>query len=200
MLLPKTSLYLGEEDFVTSDLHLNDAGIVKRRYASGVDSMMEHMASVWDRRVPAEATVLVLGDVFTVGKTAAFEWLRHRTGAKILVPGNWDKPDESWVVENGGPFLNIYQQLSVAFAGGMTAHVSHYDYLAPHRKPDDYPRPIDTGGEVLLHGHTHSPKRLRLTEKGSLQVHVGWEAWRAPVKVGDLVQWISKEEASPWRA
>ncbi len=184
-----SSVTLREDDVFTSDLHLGDESMLRRRYERDLGRMHSAMARSWDRVVGDEQRVFVLGDVFTRGKETAFAWLKDRPGRKILVRGNWDNTDDSWLLHEGGPFDNVIDIIQVALTDGTLGWMSHYPYRRageeskPRLDEPDFRMP-------LIHGHTHSPKKLSIAAKGSLQVHVGWEAWRTPVtleRIGDYV-------------
>lgn len=41
-------------------------------------------------------------------------------------------------------------------------------------------------GKTMLHGHTHHKRKLSRTHKGTLQVHVGFDAWRRPASYEEI--------------
>jgi len=62
--------------------------------------------------------------------------------------------------------------------GETLCWLSHYPYGHPKNVGSDH---------VLVHGHTHQPKKMKRFKNGTLMLHVGWDAWRRMVSEDDLV-------------
>ena len=45
-----------------------------------------------------------------------------------------------------------------------------------------------TRSHTLIHGHTHDTDRRTTSPAGTLQLHVGWDAWRGPVSLHELTR------------
>lgn len=168
-----------------SDLHLGDETLLKRRYSKSVDQMDAHLAACWDAKVGAEDEVWVLGDVAR-GRSEGYlrDWFEARSGTKHLILGNWDEwltPDE-WRLRVGFRSAWVERFLTI---GGVNVLMSHYPYGHRRNEEDEY---------VLVHGHTHKPKKVSHAFNGSLMVHVGWDSWRRMVSENDIAKIIEKEQ------
>jgi calcineurin-like phosphoesterase family protein len=52
-------------------------------------------------------------------------------------------------------------------------------------------------GAPIIHGHTHSPEQVSFSNEGTIQVHVGVDAWDfTPVEQGVVVQIV--KDAGHW--
>lgn len=160
-----------------SDLHLGDETLLKRRYSKTVEQMDSHLAARWDARVGKEDEVFVLGDVAR-GRTREYlrDWFEARSGTKHLVLGNWDEhwDPEIWL---GLGFFTVSSVMFIDLAD-QQALLSHYPY-GHDRNPEK--------DRLLIHGHTHQPKKMKRSKNGTLMLHVGWDAWRRMVSEDDLV-------------
>lgn len=80
-------------------------------------------------------------------------------------------------------------------------NLSHFPYLgdADHADTDRYEQwRLPDHGTPLIHGHTHGTERVTWTNAGTLQIHVGIDAWRRPVpehEIVDLVQQAQETRA-----
>lgn len=163
----------------TSDLHLGDLWASKLRYCPGdVPKMHEQLASRWDRRVKKDDTIWILGDVLLedwIEVDAAAEWLAARPGRKHVVLGNHDDPAQITRL----PVSHIVHTAHVRL-GGRIVTMNHYpETTARHG--------------VLLHGHTHQPRKRAVREDGQINLHVGWEAWRRPASEHELAAMIEED-------
>jgi calcineurin-like phosphoesterase family protein len=189
-------------DFLTSDTQLFDESLVKWRFADSLERLHERTARDWDATVPADATVLVLGDAVAYRVAESLEWFSQRPGTKILITGNWDEvnplyagtrevADEGWhEIFTGG----IFDRGSV-FIGPVAFMASHYTYNNTAKAEWLVDRGCgwkDTG-MPLLHGHTHSRKRVTRSTKGTLQLHVGLDAWKKPVSGQQILERAEQE-------
>lgn len=72
--------------------------------------------------------------------------------------------------------------------------MSHFPYNAPggdHTEINRYPQwRLPDLGSPLIHGHTHSDERVSFTENGTVQVHVGIDAWKRPVSLDEVLDLI----------
>lgn len=186
-------IHLGERDFVTSDTHINDKSVARRRYCGDdVEKMNRTLAEKWDYAVGVDSTVLVLGDVIIGDVQAGFDWFRARPGKKILVAGNWDEVHwmhepssdtlQKWLTINGGPFEMVMPMKARVSLMGTEFEACHYPYGRSEKWS------VVDEGRPLLHGHTHSSKKISTSSAGSLQVHAGWDAWRKLAPVPALLE------------
>lgn len=72
-------------------------------------------------------------------------------------------------------------------------HLSHF----PYTRDDDPDRHAQWSlrdlGTPLIHGHTHSTEKVSRSAAGTLQIHVGIDAWRRPVAEHEIVELIENE-------
>lgn len=169
----------------TSDLHLGHANIISycdRPYYS-VDQMNEALIDNWNTHVEDGDEVWVLGDAAMGKLTETLPLVGLLTGYKILLPGNHDRvwrglapkkrwPDERYLDAGFGRIEHGDMGIVELTLGEHSVIASHFPYQAGQKDgrfsgnhPTDY-------GSPLLHGHTHSPVRV----KGRM-IHVGVDAW-----------------------
>ena len=80
--------------FFTSDPHFFHKNIIKYcdRPFSDVDEMNEALIHAWNKVVPEDGVVFVLGDVTMGSTTSAIKWVMHQLkGTKYLAIGNHDR-------------------------------------------------------------------------------------------------------------
>ena len=72
------------------------------------------------------------------------------------------------------------------------AYLSHFPYTGDHGE-DRYPQwRLPDLLVPLIHGHTHGPEKVTRTPAGTLQIHVGIDAWRRPVAEHEIVDLIKE--------
>jgi len=195
------ALTLKLTDYVTSDIQLFDEGLVKWRWATSLEHLHARTADDWDATVPDDATVLVVGDCMVGHSEEGLEWFSQRPGKKILITGNWDAVDPVW---NSNPlvevesWLEVFDQIMHRASVRVEDHLflaSHYTYgnVAKNPRLKELKAGFSDSGIPLMHGHTHSRKRVTRSEAGTLQMHVGWDAWKKPVSVQALIDRASTE-------
>lgn len=164
----------------TSDLHLGDPYMAKRRYCG--DDVAKHdawLAKRWDAVVQPRDEVWVLGDVVNGMSKARFAlWLQKRPGFKHLVIGNWDEEMTSDLrVWQALGFSSAQFTALITLSNGQTARLTH----APQR--------VEPGDPVVLHGHTHRPAKT-----SPVGIHVGWDAWRRYAREDDIIALLDREK------
>lgn len=184
--------------FLYSDPHYGHKNILtycSNRKFKTVEEMNATLINNWNRVVQPEDTVIVLGDMFFHCKDGIRrEIMEQLDGKKVLIVGNHDDSCRkmmnlgfAWACD--GMYLNIQ---------GTKVLLSHYPYkpsiwirlknLLLSRKIRHMDKfPIDRG-EFLLHGHTHSTKKVR-----GRQIHVGVDSWNmTPVSVDKIASIINQ--------
>lgn len=178
----------------TSDLHLGHDFVARTR---GFDQTAEHddaVSDAWVAKVRAKDTVWVLGDLALANPTYALSVLAPLPGIKNLVWGNHDRgwPAHRNAHTQARPYMDVFASVQ-AFArrriDGAEVMLSHFPYDG-----DTDGRPVDRHeqyrlrdlGLPLIHGHTHSTKFLTASERGSLQLHVGFDAHRRMVSLEEV--------------
>lgn len=144
------------------------------------DAMNEFLIERWNEIVGPEDEVFVLGDAAMGNRPESLKIYNLLHGKKYLVPGNhdycgpWHKKADFWT-EVYGLYFEVLPVVSPIRIGGHDVIMSHFPYgeLDHTTKPRflEY-RPTDEG-KVLIHGHTHSTKKIQAQR----QVHVGVDAW-----------------------
>ena len=142
----------------------------------------------WNAVVRTDDQGFILGDVM-LGKN--FEehlpLLDELNGRLTLVVGNHDRmfgkmsleKRRRWETAYSNHFDDIWEFGGVEI-GGQRFFLSHFPYDGDtyDGKEDRYQdaRLLD-GGTPLIHGHTHQNKRISRSKTGTLQIHVGQDAW-----------------------
>lgn len=173
-------------DFFYSDPHFGHAKIIEYCKRPFADTWtMEHMLiERYNAMVRPSDTVLFVGDVFLTKIEEAERILGSMNGRKLLVIGNHDR-SASAMARIG--FDVVVSELHMCIAG-RRVRVHHYPYWENRGEDerDKEKRPRKVKGEILIHGHTHSPKK----RDGNL-IHVGVDAWDyRPVKMAEVEELI----------
>lgn len=135
-----------ERTWVTSDSHFGHQNI--KAFCHRVDDVEQIMMEKWAQAVPAEDTLLHLGDLSWKGNA----WFKnmiapHLTGArKLLIRGNHDHSRPSFYTQSGfkmvAPFAIHYR--------GWISSFSHYPW-------DEKEEGIRQHANVIrVHGHIHN--------------------------------------------
>lgn len=164
------------------------------------------LARQWDAAVSEDDTVIVVGDITSGGpaaqRFALDEWFPHRPGKKILVPGNHDgvhpsnRDADKWFERYSKRFTFVapFARRKVV---GRNVMVSHFPYNGDHTHEDRYTQyRLADEGLPIIHGHTHSEARVSRSARGTLQIHVGVDAWgMAPVPLREI-EWMVEADQS----
>ena len=186
--------------YLTSDTHFGHKNIIKycERPFKDVDHMNAEIVKRFKEVLTDDDVLLHLGDVVMGDRAVNLALLKQVPGKKILFPGNHD---ECWIgTENESRRAKYTPLYAEVFAGiyqlpilrisddtlppdeyGMLptlAYANHFPYEGDSQdKPryNDFRYPDE--GHPLVHGHTHSREKISYTSKGTLQIHVGVDAW-----------------------
>jgi calcineurin-like phosphoesterase family protein len=190
--------------FFTSDLHFGHSAVIRysKRPFKDLEDMEKILIRRWNLRVKPEDTVIVVGD-FSLGcpKPRLREILPQLNGTKVLIKGNHDLSNSESVTA-GFAFSCDFMQLKIA---NELVNISHYPYRMPKLKrtffkimnkllPKKFYKPRkfafqkEDDGSWLIHGHTHSKRRVN-----GRQIHVGVDAWGyEPVPVAKIAEIITQ--------
>lgn len=192
----------------TSDLHFGHPKVSEiRGFGADENATEKHDITVvenWCARVKPQDTVYVLGDLMGRDKETQYALgvINELPGTKHLIAGNHDPV--SSIHRNGWKrqreFLQVFTSVR-DFArirhNGQQMLMSHYPYAdsdgADHTSTPRYAEyRLPDCGVPLLHGHTHkADQRLHRSRKGTVQVHVGLDAWGLkPVRLQDIYELI----------
>lgn len=171
--------------------------------------MDEAIVRNWNRVVGDTDVVYHLGDVAMGDSSRWDEILKSLNGYKILVVGNHDrifageKPRqrEKWDEKYHEWFDEVWNSMSINLSDGTNVNLSHFPYDGDSHGADRYSEyRLPDEGKVLIHGHTHAEflkygesARVSRSEAGSLQIHVGMDAWHYKVVPESTVIDLIKE-------
>jgi calcineurin-like phosphoesterase family protein len=74
----------------------------------------------------------------------------------------------------------------------VLVNLSHFPYDGDSHGDDRYSElRLEDRGVPLIHGHTHNPnQKATVSNNGTPQFHVGWDAWLEPVPETRIVEWL----------
>jgi calcineurin-like phosphoesterase family protein len=182
-------------DWWMSDPHFFHKNIIElsKRPFVNLDHMHETLIKNINECVRPEDTLYMLGDM-NFGSFKEFEPVAKRlNGNKILIKGNHDHLKDGQYAKLG---FKVYLELKMKFAG-QVIRMTHYPYALPwYKRLFAYKselRYLDrrahrVPGEFLIHGHTHSKKKII-----DNMIHVGVDAWNFyPVSSGEIESLMNK--------
>lgn len=159
-----------------SDPHFFHKSIIQycNRPFSSIEEMNEQLIERYNSKINVIDTVLWCGDSFFCSVEKAKQVMQRLNGHKILVVGNHDRGLSS-MAKIG---FDIVMDECVLDIEDQTFRVKHYPYIG-NKNEDGSPegryldrRPQKIKGEMLIHGHVHSKKKIN-----GKQIHVGVDAW-----------------------
>jgi len=194
--------------FFTSDSHFSHVRIneLADRPFSSVQHMNEMLVKGWNETVHPNDQVFHLGDVALGSFVDSIQFVSRLYGEKYLVPGNHDRVSSTESAARQARFRPAYDDVFHKVISeletiqlendGPLISMSHYPYSGDSHDADRFAkqRPVDNG-RILLHGHTHSKEKVSFSPKGTLQIHVGVDAWDfRPASEHEIIK-IIKENA-----
>ena len=168
----------------TADTHLGHNFVASLR---GYDTSAAHddaLARAWDRVVGDRDEVWHLGDVALGGWRDRLAWFADRPGTKHLVLGNHDRAHplnrsgHNYITDFEAVFSSVQTQAMIPIGGGIRAMLSHFPHEGDHGADRFAEWRLRDCGVVLIHGHTHGCEKSSRTSAGTLQIHVGLDAWK----------------------
>ena len=176
--------------YVTSDTHFGHERIINlcNRPFVSVDHMNDEIVRRWNEVVTPDDTVIHLGDVALGKIDNSLAVVSRLNGYKILVNGNHDRPfmnrGKARFDEWNDRYAEVFDYIAGGtsynwtFSDGTAVVLSHFPYDGDNHDKDRYTddRPLDNG-TPLIHGHTHMNNRVSRSARGTLQIHVGQDAW-----------------------
>lgn len=196
--------------FFTSDTHFGHGNIIK--YSSRPFKDYEHMdweiVNNWNKMVGDTDVVYHLGDLALGPSDRWDEIMKSLNGYKVFIVGNHDrifageKPRqrEKWDEKYHEWFDEVWDNLEIVLDDGTEVNLSHFPYDGDSHGKDRYSEfRLKDEGQILIHGHTHAEwaskemdSRVSRSKAGTLQIHVGMDAWHyRPVseeRVLDLIK------------
>jgi len=186
--------------FYTSDQHIKQSNVAKRRGFGSVEEHDDHLAHQWDSVVGEDDVVFLLGDVSAKKGPSVLEWVAQRTGTKHLISGNHDPvhPMHNTAVVHMTDWLEVFdtiQPFALHSLDGIEFLLSHFPYEAwgdgPARPGSRYNQyRLPDHGMPLLHGHTHGKETGH-----SSMLHVGVDAWAGHlVSQHTVLEWLTTND------
>lgn len=186
--------------YYTSDFHLGHEKIAQMR---GFDTVAEHDAAILDRwreTVGPRDIVHLLGDMTGGGKIdEMLETVAALPGIKHLVPGNHCPvhPSNRRAARWQRRYLEVFESVQ-PFArhkiGGHDVLLSHFPYTEDHTETPRYTQyRLADEDRWLLHGHTHSPRKV----SSPREIHVGVDAWDFAPAAREAIAAIIASPVSP---
>lgn len=182
----------------TSDLHLNHKLVA---FLRGFDSPEDHDAALeqqWRSQVGKRDKVWVLGDVHVGRLPQSIATMASLPGTKHLIAGNHDAvfPMHRGAERMQRKYLEAFESVGSAGRTGLLGRrvlMHHMPYDSDNPKyPDRFTQwRLRDEGHPLLHGHTHMTNRTSQSRLGTLQIHVGWDAWGGLVSDEQLLELLS---------
>lgn len=181
----------------TADLHLGHKFVAGLRGFETVEEHDEAIALAWRRRVRPADYVWILGDLGVGNLNDLLVKVARLPGRKNLVFGNHDvgHPMHKDSRRYQRRYLEVFssiQPFARISVGGQKVLLSHFPYAGSaegDRGEERYSQwRLPDLGEWLLHGHTHLGHRLH---EGN-QIHVGWDAWDAPVSAAEIKEMMGR--------
>lgn len=175
--------------FFTSDTHFGHARIIElsNRPFIDVDHMNTEIVRRWNETVMPNDIVFHLGDVALGPIAESLPIVGRLNGYIVLVNGNHDRPFmtrgkprfSEWVEKYNEVFNEVLTDTSYPlYLNGERFVMSHFPYDGDSHGEERYreDRPVDEG-IPLIHGHTHMDNKVSVSNAGTLQIHVGMDAW-----------------------
>jgi calcineurin-like phosphoesterase family protein len=141
------------------------------------------LIATWNATVKPSDTVWVLGDVTLRGFMDVKMSIFRLNGIKHLVLGNHDeghpahRGSHKKLALYRGAFESVHTSESVRLEG-QDVLLSHFPYDGDGKAEDRFVQwRLRDEGKAIIHGHTHLPGQLTRSKAGSLQIHVGLDAW-----------------------
>jgi calcineurin-like phosphoesterase family protein len=174
--------------FFTSDTHFGHKNIIKfcGRPFNDVDHMNEILIKNWNAAVEPDDEVFHLGDVALGPWDKWHNILTRLNGFKTLVVGNHDrifkgeKPrmQERFAEHYARWFDVVTDEVTNIPVGGRLVNLSHFPYSGDSHAEERYREfRLKDEGVPLIHGHVHENNVVTRTKWGTLQIHVGVDAW-----------------------
>jgi calcineurin-like phosphoesterase family protein len=201
----------------TSDLHLGHRKAAEHRGFSDVTLHDYAIQRRWADVVRDDDAVWVLGDLAASSPAHALGILRELPGTKHLVLGNHDQPHPMHRDAHLrlGKYLDVFASVSTAArrrVNGTEVLLSHFPYHRDRGEVRHTQWRLRDEGRWLLHGHTHGPERVTLSNRRQLwtaperpgepghvtnlvtrEIHVGVDAWDlTPVSLDTIAQLIKE--------
>ena len=138
--------------FFTSDLHFGHKNIIRfdNRPFTSIEEMDKVLIANWNKRVSAEDTVYILGDISWYNDDKTAEIFTSLNGHKILIKGNHDRVHGK--VRHCFDEITDYKEIKI---DGNPIVLCHYPITFFNRH--HY-------GAYMFYGHVHNSHEWQMTE------------------------------------
>lgn len=193
----------------TSDTHFGHANILRlsNRPFPDITTHNEMLVTRWNGVVAHDDTVFHLGDVALGPIRDSLEYIKRLAGTKYHIIGNHDRnfrlakksgglEPQEWDDEyRDYGFEDVEPSGRLLLNNGMMVNMSHFPYDGDSHDGDRFTEArLKDDGTVLIHGHTHSSgSPVSRSKAGTLQIHVGVDAWGyRPVSEDEVINLIQE--------
>jgi calcineurin-like phosphoesterase family protein len=192
----------------SADPHWGHRLVAAHRGFADADAHDDWLAGVYIDAFKPGDVVWWLGDLTSrlpVRVAAGMCWATQPDAHHRLIYGNHDAghPMHREAHRHQGDYHGF--KLAAPFAKRKLpkvgeVHLSHFPYTGEGRRdlPERYSQwRLRDLGVPLIHGHTHSDQVVSRSDAGTLQIHVGIDAWKRPVAEHEIVELIRENEGTP---
>lgn len=196
--------------FFSTDPHFGHKRIclLAGRPFKDITHMNEMIVANWNSIVSPEDSAHILGDIALGSIMESLEYVGRLNGTNYMEWGNHDRcfpgskksagmTPEEWVgVYEAAGFASVGASARMVL-GNTWVNLSHFPYAGDHTAEDRWTehRLVDDG-TILLHGHTHSKKKISRSPAGTLQINVGVDANNFfPVSEAEILAIIEREDS-----
>ena len=116
--------------YLTSALHLGHRNVIRlcNRPFTDIEEMDQTLIDNWNRRIQAQDTVYILGNLMFRNEKPPEEYLRQLRGKKHLIIGNHDR---DWIKKcDLGKFFESVTNLNFASDGQHQMTLCHYPMMS----------------------------------------------------------------------
>ena len=184
----------------TSDTHFGHARIIElcNRPFKDIFHMDNEIVRIWNTIVAPDDVVFHHGDVALGSIDYSLAKVGELNGHKILInDGNHDRPFMSrgkarydeWMNRYAEVFQEIWAPGVLPDLYSVPVNLSHFPYDGDSHGADRYAKDrLPDDGTVLIHGHTHGKEIATTSAAGTLQIHVGMDAFDFALVSQDQIQ------------
>ncbi len=162
--------------FVTSDLHLDHANIIKycKRPFLNIKDMNKTLIDNWNNTISNKDTVYFLGDlVYGKSSKSINYWLKQLNGKIIFIKGNHDRSNK----------LKFHETYILKYGG--------YKFFLSH-EPEQVPKNWD-GWAICGHHHNNNLEKYPFIDKKNKRINISTELTKfRPVDMDDLIKKIKE--------
>ncbi|MEL4356919.1 MULTISPECIES: metallophosphoesterase family protein [unclassified Luteococcus] len=186
---------------ITSDTHLGHRLVAGLRGFDDVAAHDDRIIGNLAEGATEDTVWWFLGDIVFGDRPAGLRRLREQVpGRKRLVLGNHD-PIHPYYARQADwePWRETFEQIHLHAKirhDGFRLLLTHFSYEGFHPNDDRFAQwRLRDNGAVAVHGHTHGQERTTRSTQGSLQVHVGLDAWHLrPVTPDEILADLARHE------